>query len=45
MPQELAAITNERIVNGFRMADQQAGYWLQDDPSLSTLLSWIRSHY
>jgi len=45
MSQELAAITNEGVVNGFRNADQQAGYWLQDDPSLSALLSWIRSYY
>ncbi|KAL6721350.1 hypothetical protein ACLMJK_000453 [Lecanora helva] len=42
---ETAAITNDRIINGFRTADQQAGYWLQDDPSLSAVLNWIRSHH
>ncbi|MCJ1450771.1 hypothetical protein MMC28_001105 [Mycoblastus sanguinarius] len=42
---DIAAITNERIVNGFRTVDQQAGYWLQDDPSTQTILSWIRSHH
>ncbi|CAD6582896.1 MAG: hypothetical protein ASARMPREDX12_001116 [Alectoria sarmentosa] len=42
---ELAAITNERITNAFRTADQQAGYWLHDDPSLQTVLGWIRSHH
>ncbi|CAF9937041.1 hypothetical protein IMSHALPRED_010996 [Imshaugia aleurites] len=42
---KFAAITNERITNAFRTADQQAGYWLHDDPSLQTILGWIRSHY
>ncbi|KAM0795262.1 hypothetical protein BDR22DRAFT_894379 [Usnea florida] len=41
---ELATITNERIANAFRIADQQAGYWLDDDPSLQAVLGWIRSH-
>ncbi|KAF6218520.1 hypothetical protein HO133_005869 [Letharia lupina] len=45
MRNELAAITNERIANAFRTADQQAGYWLHDDPSLQTILGWIRTHH
>ncbi|KAL8693962.1 MAG: hypothetical protein Q9218_001320 [Villophora microphyllina] len=40
---ELAAVTDARIVNDFRQADTQAGYWLQDDPPLATILNWIRS--
>ncbi|KAL8641192.1 MAG: hypothetical protein Q9228_001973 [Teloschistes exilis] len=41
---ELAAVTDARIVNDFRQADTQAGYWLVDDPPLATILNWIRSH-
>ncbi|KAL8870554.1 MAG: hypothetical protein Q9174_003434 [Haloplaca sp. 1 TL-2023] len=40
---ELAGITDSRIVNEFQQADSQAGYWLQDDPSLTTILNLIRS--
>ncbi|KAL8683814.1 MAG: hypothetical protein Q9186_000302 [Xanthomendoza sp. 1 TL-2023] len=40
---ELAAVTDARIYNDFRQTDSQAGYWLQDDPSLTTILNWIRS--
>ncbi|KAL2045542.1 hypothetical protein N7G274_001970 [Stereocaulon virgatum] len=42
---DLAAITDSQIINGFRTQDQYAGYWLNDDPSLQTILSWIRSHH
>ncbi|KAK3173591.1 hypothetical protein OEA41_006923 [Lepraria neglecta] len=42
---DLATITDSRIVNGFRSIDQQAGYWLNEDPSLQTILSWIRSQH
>ncbi|KAL8783094.1 MAG: hypothetical protein Q9213_004851 [Squamulea squamosa] len=41
---ELAAVTDARIFNEFRQTDSQAGYWLQDDPPLATILNWIRSH-
>ncbi|KAL8966445.1 MAG: hypothetical protein Q9183_003372 [Haloplaca sp. 2 TL-2023] len=40
---ELAGITDLRIINEFRQADTQAGYWLQDDPSLTAILDLIRS--
>ncbi|KAL9585603.1 MAG: hypothetical protein Q9212_001425 [Teloschistes hypoglaucus] len=40
---ELAAVTDARIINDFRQADTQAGYWLVDDPLLATILNWIRS--
>ncbi|KAI4205224.1 MAG: hypothetical protein LQ350_000546 [Teloschistes chrysophthalmus] len=40
---ELAAVTDARIINDFRQADTQAGYWLVDDPPLATILNWIRS--
>ncbi|KAI4137201.1 MAG: hypothetical protein L6R39_007420 [Caloplaca ligustica] len=42
--QELAAITDARIINDFRTADTQAGYWVQDDPPRATILEWVRSH-
>lgn len=42
--QELATITDERIVNELRTKDWQAGHWLQEDPPLQTVLNWIRSH-
>ncbi|KAL8763071.1 MAG: hypothetical protein Q9184_001031 [Pyrenodesmia sp. 2 TL-2023] len=41
---ELAAITDARIINDFRNADTEAGFWLQDDPPRATILEWIRSH-
>ncbi|KAI4187557.1 MAG: hypothetical protein L6R41_002745 [Letrouitia leprolyta] len=41
---ELATITDARIINEFRQADAQARYWLQDDPPRNTILEWIRSH-
>ncbi|MCJ1470823.1 hypothetical protein MMC07_009470 [Pseudocyphellaria aurata] len=41
---ELAAITNERIVNDLRTKDWQAGHWLQEDPSLQAILAWINAH-
>ena len=42
--QELNNATDQRIVSAFRTKDQQAKYWLNDDPNLSTLLGWIKSH-
>lgn len=42
--QELATITDERIFNELRTKDWQAAHWLQEDPSLQNVLSWIRSH-
>ncbi|KAL8918274.1 MAG: hypothetical protein Q9208_007442 [Pyrenodesmia sp. 3 TL-2023] len=42
---ELAAITDARIINDFRNADTEAGFWLQDDPPRGTILEWIRSHF
>jgi len=41
--QDITNITDQRIFNAFRVKDQQAGYWLTDDPSLSALQSFIRS--
>ncbi|KAL9125527.1 MAG: hypothetical protein Q9217_005284 [Psora testacea] len=43
--QDLNSITDQRIVNAFRAKDQQAGYWLDDDPALSTILEWIGVNY
>lgn len=40
---ELSTITDDRVVDDLRTADYQAGHWLQEDPPLYTLLSWIRS--
>ncbi|KAL9613208.1 MAG: hypothetical protein Q9167_002224 [Letrouitia subvulpina] len=40
---ELASVTDIRIVSEFQQADSQAGYWLQEDPPLPTILNWIRS--
>ncbi|KAL8946814.1 MAG: hypothetical protein Q9222_006839 [Ikaeria aurantiellina] len=42
---ELAAITDVRITSELRQADVQAGYWIQDDPPLATILNWIRSQH
>ncbi|KAI9371172.1 hypothetical protein BJX61DRAFT_41840 [Aspergillus egyptiacus] len=42
--QELAQITNQYVVADLRAADTRAGHWLDDDPTLDAMLSWIRSH-
>lgn len=41
--QELAAITDQHVVSDLRAADVRAGHWLNDDPSLATMLNYIRS--
>ncbi|PGH32573.1 hypothetical protein GX50_04607 [[Emmonsia] crescens] len=38
---ELTGITDNFVVNDLLSADMRAGYWLGDDPPLSTILSWI----
>ncbi|MCJ1398707.1 hypothetical protein MMC11_001908 [Xylographa trunciseda] len=43
--QELAAITDDRVVNELRQKDWSAGHYLAEDPSLTTLQSWIRSQH
>ncbi|OJD17741.1 hypothetical protein AJ78_02207 [Emergomyces pasteurianus Ep9510] len=40
---ELAGITDDFVVNDLRSADARAGYWLNEDPPLSTILNWIYS--
>ncbi|KAI9881453.1 MAG: hypothetical protein M1830_000015 [Pleopsidium flavum] len=40
---ELSTITDERVVNDLHSADYQAGHWLQEDPPLNIMLSWICS--
>ncbi|KKK17105.1 hypothetical protein P175DRAFT_0508699 [Aspergillus ochraceoroseus IBT 24754] len=42
--QELAGVTNQYVAADLRAADMRAGHWLNDDPSLEAILSWIRSH-
>ncbi|OJK05165.1 hypothetical protein ASPACDRAFT_110438 [Aspergillus aculeatus ATCC 16872] len=41
---ELAQVTEQHVVADLRAADTRAGHWLNDDPSLPTILQWIRSH-
>ncbi|KAG7009108.1 hypothetical protein G7Y79_00003g009760 [Physcia stellaris] len=40
---ELAAITNERIMNEFREKDTEAEHYLTEDPSLTAIVNWIRN--
>ncbi|PGH04064.1 hypothetical protein GX51_03734 [Blastomyces parvus] len=40
---ELAGITDNAVVNDLRSADMRAGYWLDEDPSLSAIQSWMSS--
>ncbi|MCJ1362164.1 hypothetical protein MMC16_001266 [Acarospora aff. strigata] len=40
---ELSTITDERVIYDLRNIDYQAGHWLQEDPPLYTMLSWISS--
>ncbi|CAO1602955.1 hypothetical protein XANCAGTX0491_006550 [Xanthoria calcicola] len=41
---ELAAVTDTRIFNEFWQTDAEAGYWLQEDPPLATILDWLRAY-
>ncbi len=45
MLQEIVNATDQRIVVALRNKDQQAGYWLNDDPALAEVLNWIRNHH
>ncbi|KAI9699694.1 MAG: hypothetical protein M1836_002728 [Candelina mexicana] len=40
---ELAAITDERVLTNLANADYHAGRWIQEDPSLQSILMWLRS--
>ncbi|KAI9861569.1 MAG: hypothetical protein M1813_005179 [Trichoglossum hirsutum] len=40
---ELAAISDQKIHSDLLTADYHAGRWIQEDPSLSTILNWIHS--
>ncbi|KAL5366485.1 hypothetical protein BJX96DRAFT_35443 [Aspergillus floccosus] len=42
--QELSQFTDQYAVSDLRAADVRARHWLDDDPSLPTILGWIRSH-
>ncbi|KAF9891107.1 hypothetical protein FE257_005043 [Aspergillus nanangensis] len=42
--QELSQLTDQYVVSDLRAADVRARHWLDDDPSLPTILGWIRSH-
>ncbi|KAL4754894.1 hypothetical protein BDW72DRAFT_104275 [Aspergillus terricola var. indicus] len=42
--EELAQISNQHVFADLRAADVRAGHWLAEDPTLDTILSWIRSH-
>lgn len=42
--QELAQITDQYVMSDLRTADLRAGHWLDDDPSLATILRWIQTH-
>ncbi|EGD83930.1 hypothetical protein H112_07612 [Trichophyton rubrum D6] len=41
---ELSRITDSYVLSTLASADVRAGYWLNEDPSLSTILNWIWSH-
>ncbi|EEP82596.1 conserved hypothetical protein [Uncinocarpus reesii 1704] len=41
---ELSSFTDSYIRNDLRSADARAGHWLAEDPELSTILQWFRSH-
>ncbi|KAK2754027.1 hypothetical protein FQN54_007196 [Arachnomyces sp. PD_36] len=40
---EISTITDNHVVSELRAADVRAGHWIEEDPSLSTMLSFIRS--
>lgn len=41
--QELAGITDDRILSNLRTTDQQSGKWIGEDPSLNQIRQWIAS--
>ncbi|KIV96435.1 hypothetical protein PV10_00307 [Exophiala mesophila] len=40
--EELNQITDDHVVNDLRNADRRKGYWIDEDPTLERMLSWIR---
>ncbi|KAB8226563.1 hypothetical protein BDV33DRAFT_197558 [Aspergillus novoparasiticus] len=42
--QEMARVTDQYAVDDLRAADTRAGYWTEEDPSLSEILDWIHDH-
>ncbi|EXJ95608.1 hypothetical protein A1O1_00730 [Capronia coronata CBS 617.96] len=40
--QELNQITDDHVINDLRNADRRKGYWLDEDPNLERMLTWIR---
>jgi len=40
--EELNGITDDHVTSDLRGADRRKGYWLEEDPSLDLILSWIR---
>lgn len=40
--QELCSINDQSVASGLLAADERAGYWLNEDPPLETII-WIRS--
>lgn len=42
--QELAQVTDQYVVSDLQAADQRAGHWIDDDPSLDTIRRWIQMH-
>ncbi|EXJ89716.1 hypothetical protein A1O3_02783 [Capronia epimyces CBS 606.96] len=40
--EELNQITDEHVVNDLHTADRRMGYWLDEDPTLERMLTWIR---
>lgn len=41
LQQELSRITDQYVMADLRAADQRAGHWLDDDPSLDAIRRWI----
>ncbi|CRL19304.1 unnamed protein product [Penicillium camemberti] len=39
--QDLARFTDQHVVADLRAADQRAGHWLDDDPSLEAIHRWV----
>ncbi|KAJ5760936.1 hypothetical protein N7520_008092 [Penicillium odoratum] len=41
LQRDLARITDQHVIADLRAADQRAGHWLEDDPSLDVIRRWI----
>lgn len=43
MNQELCNVSDQFVASELFTADEKAGYWLNEDPTLESIIFWVRS--